>query len=218
MIVFIVIVLSSIFNLLSCATFHHIQPVHAIPKTTLKLRTYESLENYEFPELEDFDYNNDEAPFFPKENTLLEFLRKAFGKVARIHCIGAGYPPPNITWTKNNEEIVRHMGTVQYKKWAIILEDLTPKDAGDYTCKLCNIHGCIDHTTKLLVEDRFSSSLYFIKEQIVNGTATVNGNITFKCPVIQTERAAHIKWIKFHALNDSDAPPNAVLLEYLQNE
>lgn len=62
-----------------------------------------------------------------------------------------GNPNPNITWTKDSNEIVRNNGKVQIRKWAIILEDLTPKDSGNYTCKLCNIHGCIEHTTHLQV-------------------------------------------------------------------
>lgn len=44
------------------------------------------------------------------------------------------------------------MGKVITRKWAIILEDLTTKDSGPYTCKLCNINGCISHTTILKVE------------------------------------------------------------------
>lgn len=71
--------------------------------------------------------------------------------MVKIRCVGAGNPMPNITWTKDSNEIARKMGKVQFRKWAIILEDLTPKDTGFYTCKLCNAHGCIDHTTRLEV-------------------------------------------------------------------
>lgn len=65
-----------------------------------------------------------------------------------------GNPMPNITWTKNSKEIVRRMGKAIIRKWAIFLEDLTPNDSGAYTCNLCNTHGCIEHTTNLLVEGK----------------------------------------------------------------
>lgn len=56
---------------------------------------------------------------------------------------------PNITWTKNGQDINRNMGQVNLRKWAIVLEELVTKDSGHYTCRICNIHGCIEHTTRL---------------------------------------------------------------------
>lgn len=37
----------------------------------------------------------------------------------------------------------------------------------------------------------------------MNQTAIVNGNVTFKCPVV-SDIAAHITWAKYFALNDND--------------
>lgn len=87
---------------------------------------------------------------------------------------------PNITWTKDDKEIVRNMGKVVFKKWAIILEDLTTQDKGDYTCKLCNKHGCINHKFRLEVtgENLFSSILRtFLKKQILE---KIELNFSFK--------------------------------------
>lgn len=65
-----------------------------------------------------------------------------------------GYPAPSIRWTKDEAEIVRTHGQAVYRKWAIILEDLTQKDSGAYTCKVCNLHGCVNHTTQLRVQGK----------------------------------------------------------------
>lgn len=62
-----------------------------------------------------------------------------------------GEPTPNITWTKDSNEIVRDNGEVKIRKWAMVLEDLIVKDTGNYTCKVCNTHGCIEHSTHLQV-------------------------------------------------------------------
>lgn len=67
-------------------------------------------------------------------------------------CDFVGTPDPNITWTKDGSEINRSFGKVSYQKWGVVLEDLTPRDSGIYTCKVCNIHGCIEHNTMLKVQ------------------------------------------------------------------
>lgn len=85
---------------------------------------------------------------------------------------------PNITWTKDDKEIVRNMGKVLFKKWAIILEDLTTQDKGHYTCKLCNKHGCIKHTFRLEVTGSFSLNLRTVlKKQILK---KIEYNFSFK--------------------------------------
>lgn len=95
--------------------------------------------------------DNGGPPRFAQPDNLYPFIPRPSGNMVKMRCQGTGKPMPNITWTKDDNEIVRNMGKVQIKKWAIILEDLTPKDKGQYTCKLCNIHGCIAHTTQLEV-------------------------------------------------------------------
>lgn len=65
-----------------------------------------------------------------------------------------GYPAPQIMWTKDSTEIVRTNGQVVYRRWAITLDDLTKNDSGAYMCKVCNLHGCVNHTTQLLVEGK----------------------------------------------------------------
>lgn len=68
-----------------------------------------------------------------------------------------GFPLPNITWTKDSNEILRSHGqAVIYRKWAINIGNLTLEDSGAYTCTVCNLHGCVNHTTQLRVQGTFN--------------------------------------------------------------
>lgn len=95
-------------------------------------------------------------PVFTKEEHMVKLMPKPSGNMVRLRCPADGNPVPNITWTKDNEKIVRSMGSVKYAKWSIVLEDLVPKDSGKYTCHVCNGHGCIDFTTQLEVKGELS--------------------------------------------------------------
>lgn len=118
-------------------------------------------------------------PFFRNPNALTRIIPKPSGNFVRLRCVAGGMkwkfllahlahecvkftlklyvillgkPEPNITWTKDGGEINRIVGKVLFQKWAIVLEDLTPRDSGTYTCTVCNINGCIEHKTTLKVQ------------------------------------------------------------------
>lgn len=97
---------------------------------------------------------NSSGPEFTNRNSLIKLVVKPSGNMIRLKCPAKGDPEPTIEWTKNGLPIDRKMGKVQYNKWAILLEDLVPDDSGYYTCKICNIHNCINFTTKLEVEGK----------------------------------------------------------------
>lgn len=65
--------------------------------------------------------------------------------------ITKGNPTPNITWTKDSNEIT-NTDKVTMRKWSIFINELTTSDTGLYTCKICNAHGCIEHDTQLDVQ------------------------------------------------------------------
>lgn len=44
-----------------------------------------------------------------------------------------------------------------YGKWSMGMEELTKADNGNYTCVVCNILGCIEHTLALHVQGKFFS-------------------------------------------------------------
>lgn len=65
-----------------------------------------------------------------------------------------GYPTPSIEWTKDSAKIVRTEGKVIYRRWTITLENLIQNDSGAYMCSVCNLHGCVNHTTELQVQGK----------------------------------------------------------------
>lgn len=91
------------------------------------------------------------SPFFNNMNSLNRLVAKPSGNMIKLKCQAKGDPEPTIQWTKDNLPIERKMGQIQYSKWAITLEDLIPDDSGAYTCKVCNVHGCTNFTTKVEV-------------------------------------------------------------------
>lgn len=93
----------------------------------------------------------DSKPRFNNTKKMEKIISKPSGNTVKFHCQAAGSPEPVVTWTKNNGTIVRKIGTVQKKKWTLLLEDLIESDSGNYTCHACNVHGCIEYTTGLHV-------------------------------------------------------------------
>lgn len=93
-------------------------------------------------------------PRFIRPERFNRLYAKPSGNMIRMKCPAEGRPMPNITWTKDNQPIVRSMGEVSLKKWGIVLEELVPKDSGNYTCTVCNVKGCINFTTILRVKGK----------------------------------------------------------------
>ncbi|XP_053698592.1 fibroblast growth factor receptor homolog 1-like [Sabethes cyaneus] len=153
-------------------------------------------------------------PFFTKREHMVGLMPKPSGNMVRLRCPAHGNPMPNITWTKDNQKIVRSMGSVKYAKWSIVLEDLVPKDSGAYTCNVCNDYGCISFTTKLEVKDRFPARPYIKEGFLHNTTVLVNSSATFECRTI-SDLEPHIEWIKFHIVNmaNPEIPENITKLE-----
>lgn len=91
-------------------------------------------------------------PRFIKFNDFNRLVAKPSGNMARLKCPAEGNPKPTITWTKDDKPIIRNMGTVKNRQYAIVMEDLVTKDSGNYTCNVCNIHGCINYTIRMDVK------------------------------------------------------------------
>lgn len=120
------------------------------------------------------------APRFKPKTVLPKYLPKPSGSFIKLNCAVYGVPTPNITWTKNEKPISRSMGKVVYKKWGIQMEDSIPEDSGNYTCRVCNIHGCAEHTTRLYIQDRVNHKP-IILTPLSNLTLHVNGSGEMKC-------------------------------------
>lgn len=99
---------------------------------------------------------NGSGPQFTNLNALNVLVVKPSGNMIKMKCPAKGDPEPTVEWTKDGNKIERKMGQVQYNKWIVTLEDLIPDDSGSYKCKVCNIHNCIEHTTKVEVSGKVS--------------------------------------------------------------
>lgn len=94
-------------------------------------------------------------PSFVKFEKFNRLEARPSGNMVRLKCPAKGNPQPNITWTKDDKPISRSMGDVKKSgHYGIYLEDLVPKDSGSYTCKLCNTHGCIQFTSRVVVNGK----------------------------------------------------------------
>lgn len=69
-----------------------------------------------------------------------------------------GVPTPKIKWYKNGQVPKRHLGTVKYGRWSLVLEDLVVNDSGNYTCEVCN-HECISFTYRVMVQGKVLNRL-----------------------------------------------------------
>jgi len=66
-----------------------------------------------------------------------------------------GKPLPYIIWYKNGVAPPRRQsGYITYTQWAIILNNLTTEDSGNYTCKVVNEKGIIDFTYIVVVKGK----------------------------------------------------------------
>lgn len=97
----------------------------------------------DYPDEEEDDSDN-EAPEFSEQPSRLHV--KAVGQSVRLKCLAKGMPEPSITWSKDGETLSR-VGDMRH--WTLVLQDLQLKDAGNYTCLVCNTMGCVNFTTQL---------------------------------------------------------------------
>lgn len=97
-------------------------------------------------ENDDFGEHNETAPesepVFNKNEEIHGLVVKSAGSMLKLKCPAGGNPRPNITWTKNNEELSRN-------RWSLKFEHLALEDTGNYTCRVCNHLRCISHTFKV---------------------------------------------------------------------
>ncbi|XP_015180266.1 PREDICTED: muscle M-line assembly protein unc-89 isoform X4 [Polistes dominula] len=105
-----------------------------------------------------------------------------------------GYPKPDITWTKDGNEIVAG-GRIKYlwedeESLSLVIKNVTTKDAGIYTIRAKNELG--EDTTE--IELIVKSAPKVIKKQS-NTTAIVEDNLTMTVQVEATP-APEIKWYK----------------------
>ncbi|XP_051176629.1 fibroblast growth factor receptor homolog 1-like isoform X2 [Leptopilina boulardi] len=152
-------------------------------------------------------------PMFNKNDEMHATVVKPAGSMLRLRCPAVGNPQPNITWLKNNEEPKRTLGIIITVKWSLRLEDVVIQDGGNYTCIVCNNLGCINHTFKVEIIERFPHKPYINEDFPKNVTALIHTNVTFKCPIV-SDLEPYMEWRRFsNKPNDQEKAPEGEQLE-----
>ncbi|GLH07316.1 Protein turtle, partial [Gryllus bimaculatus] len=95
-------------------------------------------------------------------NRYLQF--RAMNQVTLETSLISGYPPPTVSWTKNNQELISLEGKLSIKydhnRVEVILNDATVQDAGKYTCKVVNNVGSASSTADIVVKKTFLPPIF----------------------------------------------------------
>ncbi|XP_011160426.1 fibroblast growth factor receptor homolog 1 isoform X2 [Solenopsis invicta] len=151
-------------------------------------------------------------PSFNNGTDLTNLVVRPAGSMIRLRCPSVGNPKPNITWLKNNEEPKRDLGVAVRAKWSLRLEDVVTKDSGNYTCIVCNYLGCINHTFKVDIIERYPHKPAIYLDYPKNVTALINSTATFKCPTL-SDLEPYIQWLKVDEYPGEEKTPNGTLLQ-----
>ncbi|XP_034235544.1 fibroblast growth factor receptor homolog 1-like isoform X2 [Thrips palmi] len=158
-------------------------------------------------------------PQFTKADAMAPYDAKPAGNMWRLKCPAFGNPCPNVTWTKDGAPIQRQWGAVRVGNWSIVLEELVTEDSGNYTCTVCNALGCVEHSTKLDVIERFRHKPYVKEGFPRNATALVGASASFECP-LYADLSAFYQWFRLSpedgaasAGGRGDEPPNGTLIQ-----
>ncbi|XP_049693500.1 fibroblast growth factor receptor homolog 1 isoform X2 [Helicoverpa armigera] len=135
-------------------------------------------------------------PRFKHPTKLYKMDMKPAGNSIRLRCAAEGNPTPNITWYKNRSTpISRVFFQPSYGKWSMALDELTKADNGNYTCVVCNILGCIEHTVVLHIQERYPSKPYIKEGYPGNVTVLVNDTAVLSCPPV-SDLEPYLYWIR----------------------
>ncbi|KAJ9581128.1 hypothetical protein L9F63_023694, partial [Diploptera punctata] len=175
---------------------------------SLSMMSNDHEENTSDPSPKPGEYNDTvprTPPQFSKPTIMHPAVAKPAGNMLRLKCPAEGNPEPNITWTKDGETPHREFGIVRYARWALAMEDLVVADSGNYTCLVCNIHGCINFTFKVDVIERLHHRP-ILTEAPKNMTVVVGHNETFRC-VVLSDLHPHVEWFRgyYNSLNETDS-------------
>lgn len=133
-------------------------------------------------------------PKFTRE--LYPLMIKPAGNVAELKCPAKGSRDDEITisWLKNGEEPTRALGDVRIKGSTLKMENLVPKDSGNYTCIATNQYGSINHTFTLEVIERLPSRP-IINHELSDQTVIQGTDVSLECTVI-SDQVPYMTWIK----------------------
>ncbi|XP_050498831.1 fibroblast growth factor receptor 4 isoform X2 [Diabrotica virgifera virgifera] len=140
-------------------------------------------------------------------------LVKPAGNMVRLTCRAEGNPKPNITWYRDDKSPpTRKLGNIKISPVSLTLEDLVPNDAGNYTCLVCNIVGCINFTFAVDVVERYHNTP-ILTTGLENSTVIVGESVKLSCMFV-SDLHPYIVWTNlpygyakcsYEALDDCNA-------------
>ncbi|CAH0556084.1 unnamed protein product [Brassicogethes aeneus] len=132
-----------------------------------------------------------------KTKKMIKYNVKPAGNTVTFRCNAKGIPSPKISWYKNdNRKVIRKLGNFKVSKYHATIEDLIVDDNGNYTCKVCNVLGCISYSFILEVIDRYPLKPTIKDDYPRNLTVLENATAVFECPPLVTDLEPYIEWYK----------------------
>lgn len=139
-------------------------------------------------------------PSFVNANDMVSLVVRPAGNTVTLRCRAQGNPIPEVTWLKDGATPSRP-DTV-YKKWSVTLDHLKTSDDGQYTCIVSNIHGSINFTYTLEIQERFPHKPIIRDEYLSNQTVYVGQQARFECRFISDLHPV-MYWLKHYEVNGS---------------
>ncbi|KAJ8709066.1 hypothetical protein PYW07_008892 [Mythimna separata] len=164
-------------------------------------------------------------PRFKHPTKMYKMDMKPAGNSIRLRCAAEGNPTPNITWYKNRSTpISRVFFQPSYGKWSMALDELTKADNGNYTCVVCNILGCIEHTSVLHIQERLYAKPVLTRGA-ENQTVVVGDTAKFSCQFL-TDLHPSVFWMYFtkdeyvynYTVDPNDASVKETIVFYSENK
>ncbi|KAM4877133.1 hemicentin-2 [Thomomys bottae] len=80
------------------------------------------------------------------------------GVEVKVSCSASGYPAPHISWSREGLALREHSRVRVDTQGSLLIRDLAPEDAGNYSCKATNEVGTDEETVTLYYTDPPSAS------------------------------------------------------------
>ncbi|GAB1600974.1 fibroblast growth factor receptor 1-like [Argonauta hians] len=111
-------------------------------------------------------------------------------KNLKLDCSAHGVPKPNIIWTRNGQNIthIPHL-KIKMQKYSLVVQNVKPKDSGDYSCYVFNMHGDLSFTYNVRVTGKTTFEII----PPSNLTVAVGRSATFVCQV-KGNQSVTIEW------------------------